>query len=336
MAHKTKATRYGGPSTQATRYPQRMSIANNATFAAGGQSVRFTPMTLGLTEGHYGECAGLLVGYSCSLALLRNRAVSACFLASSASLATSSGERSSDALSILARPSLTVIFLGSSIITCASLWLLLIKAVTEQSVTEKKFRLGYSCSLAFRRWRRLISPCIDAMMNCDVLSPDSFTDSMAFTISCGTRAFRACDFAFVVPVAISIPLLDWWGTVYTEKAQIKPLTWTTPKAYSGPHLEIIKVHKCKAPQVSLPLAGLLTTNDSNSIEVAMLNHTTHPQGRDSHDLNKYIWRFIALSTAQPRVIHIVATSEQEARQQSPDGCVMVFAARIRQEVRHVQ
>ena len=62
----------------------------------------------------------------------------------------------------------------------------------------------------------------------------------------------------------------------------------------------------------------------------MLNHTTHPQGRDSHNLNKYIWRFIALSTAQPRVIHIEATSEQEARQQSPAGCVMVFAARIRQ------
>ncbi|MFP1483883.1 host cell division inhibitor Icd-like protein [Escherichia coli] len=29
-------------------------------------------------------------------------------------------------------------------------------------------------------------------------------------------------------------------------------------------------------------------------------------------------------------------TEQEARQQFPDGCVMVFAARIRQEVRHVQ
>ncbi|HFV5983820.1 TPA: host cell division inhibitor Icd-like protein, partial [Escherichia coli] len=60
----------------------------------------------------------------------------------------------------------------------------------------------------------------------------------------------------------------------------------------------------------------------------MRNHTTHPQGRDSHNLNKYIWRFIALSTAQPRVIHIVATSEQEARQQSPDGCVMVLASRF--------
>lgn len=63
----------------------------------------------------------------------------------------------------------------------------------------------------------------------------------------------------------------------------------------------------------------------------MRNHITHPQGRDPHNLNKYIWRFIALSTAQPRVINIEATSEQEARQQSPDGCVMVFAARIRQE-----
>ena len=62
----------------------------------------------------------------------------------------------------------------------------------------------------------------------------------------------------------------------------------------------------------------------------MRNHTTHPQGRDSHNLNKYIWRFIALSTAQPRVITIEATSEQEARQQSPAGCVMIFAARIRQ------
>lgn len=82
------------------------------------------------------------------------------------------------------------------------------------------------------------------------------------------------------------------------------------------------------------LTGLLTTNDSKIIEVAMRNHTTHPQGRDSHNLNKNIWRFIALSTAQPRVIHIVATSEQEARQQSPAGCVMVFAARIRQEVHH--
>ncbi|EJW4597097.1 host cell division inhibitor Icd-like protein [Escherichia coli] len=193
----------------------------------------------------------------------------------------------------------------------------------------------YSDSLALRRWRRLISPCIDAMMNCDVLSPDSFTDSMAFTISCGTRAFRACDFAFVVPVAISIPLLDWWGTVYTEKAQIKLLTWATPKTYSGPHLEVIKVHKCKAPQVSLPLAGLLTTNDSNIIEVAMRNHITHPQGRDSHNLNKFTWRFIAFGASDHQIIHVTAWTEREARNLCPSGCVAVFAAKICQGVSHV-
>ncbi|EHM0704896.1 host cell division inhibitor Icd-like protein [Escherichia coli] len=62
-----------------------------------------------------------------------------------------------------------------------------------------------------------------------------------------------------------------------------------------------------------------------------VNHIPHLV----HTQTAFVWRFIALSTAQPRVIHIVATSEQEARQQSPAGCVMVFAARIRQGVAHV-
>ncbi|TLJ09799.1 host cell division inhibitor Icd-like protein [Escherichia sp. E3659] len=97
---------------------------------------------------------------------------------------------------------------------------------------------------------------------------------------------------------------------------------------------VLTITQKTTPRSAGTHAGRLTTNDSRSIEVAMRNHTTHPQGRDSHNLNKYIWRFIALSTAQPRVIHIEATSEQEARQQSPAGCVMVFAARIRQEVHH--
>lgn len=56
--------------------------------------------------------------------------------------------------------------------------------------------------------------------------------------------------------------------------------------------------------------------------------------RLAHTQTAFVWRFIALSTAQPRVIHIEATSEQEARQKSPAGCVMVFAARIRQEAGH--
>lgn len=66
----------------------------------------------------------------------------------------------------------------------------------------------------------------------------------------------------------------------------------------------------------------------------MKNSTTHPQGRDSHTLNKFIWRFLALSVAKPRLITIEAATEAEARQQSPDGCVMVFAGRLPVEVRH--
>ncbi|HED2008717.1 TPA: host cell division inhibitor Icd-like protein [Escherichia coli] len=97
---------------------------------------------------------------------------------------------------------------------------------------------------------------------------------------------------------------------------------------------VLTITQKTTPRTVGAVTGRLTTNDSRSIEVAMRNHTTHPQGRDSHNLNKYIWRFIALSTAQPRVITIEASSEQEARQQSPAGCVMVFAARIRQGVFH--
>ncbi|EIQ9082773.1 host cell division inhibitor Icd-like protein, partial [Escherichia coli] len=218
--------------------------------------VRFTPMTLGLTEGHYGECAGLLVGYSCSLAL--------------------------------------------------------------------------------RRWRRLISPRMAALINCPVLSPSSFTFSMPSIISWAIRAVTDCDFAFFGPVAMSNSLCCWCKTIYTKKNYFEGLTCKTLVFYIVSYTLLMQGTETTKPRTVGAVTGLLTTNDSKIIEVAMLNHTTHPQGRDSHNLNKYIWRFIALSTAQPRVITIEATSEQEARQQSPDGCVMVFAARIRQEVRHVQ
>ncbi|BET41789.1 host cell division inhibitor Icd-like protein [Atlantibacter hermannii] len=62
----------------------------------------------------------------------------------------------------------------------------------------------------------------------------------------------------------------------------------------------------------------------------MKDHITNPQGR-----NSYIWRFLALSATESNVIHITATTEREARDQSPAGCVIVFAGRLPvQEVRH--
>jgi len=68
----------------------------------------------------------------------------------------------------------------------------------------------------------------------------------------------------------------------------------------------------------------------------MQNHTTHPQGRDLHTLNKFTWRFLALSATDSNIIHIIAPTEREAREQSPVACVMVFAGRLPvQEVKHV-
>ncbi|HBV0463588.1 TPA: host cell division inhibitor Icd-like protein, partial [Escherichia coli] len=192
----------------------------------------------------------------------------------------------------------------------------------------------YSGSLALRRWRRLISPSSAETINCPVLSPSSFKFSTASAIAWGTRASSFLDFPLTAFVAISDFLVIRWLTVYTQENGKTLLTWLTPVTSIVADTFIEVIDEKTKPAGATNTNGLLTTNDRKSIEVAMRNHTTHPQGRDSHNLNKYIWRFIALSTAQPRVITIEATSEQEARQQSPAGCVMVFTARIRQGVCH--
>ncbi|MDP9704982.1 UNVERIFIED_ORG: hypothetical protein J2W64_002185 [Rahnella aquatilis] len=51
----------------------------------------------------------------------------------------------------------------------------------------------------------------------------------------------------------------------------------------------------------------------------MQSTQTHP---------KFTWRFLALNASTCNVIHITATTEREARDQSPAGCVMVFAGRL--------
>lgn len=300
---KTKATRYGGPSTQATRYPQRMSIANNATFAAGGQCNQ----------------SGSVRCHTCnerfSLYSLRN-----------CSRAKAHGANLSDSCSIFLRR----LFRAGDNVLVNSLSVIVLSCIAmRRSYSHHGAGDGYSCSLALRRWRRLISPLTAVTINCALLSPSSKFFSKSATTSCGNLAFNCCDLLFVEPVAITESSLSWCDSVYTKKISEKDLkcdSFTDRLKTNG------AMHQTTTPRSGGTHAGRLTTNDSESIEVAMRNHTIHPQGRDSHNLNKYIWRFIALSTAQPRVITIEATSEQEARQQSPAGCVMVFAARIRQGV----
>ncbi|WP_428844895.1 host cell division inhibitor Icd-like protein [Escherichia coli] len=156
----------------------------------------------------------------------------------------------------------------------------------------------YSGSLALRRWRYSTSRFNAAVTNCPVLSPGIFTASTLFITSCGTLAATVCDFAFTAFVAM-------WCTPHKKQMQyagkkisVQHLTCLTPGFKLVFNTLLAQGAETTKPGSALTLTGLLTTNDSESIEVAMRNHTTHPQGRDSHNLNKYIWRFIALSTAQ--------------------------------------
>ncbi|HCB2788500.1 TPA: host cell division inhibitor Icd-like protein [Escherichia coli] len=333
MAHKTKATG-GGRQWENTKHKPE----HHSDLLAGGQSVRFAPMTLGLTEGHYGEYAGLLVGYSCSLASPCCDVFQVCdpifvrlYSLRNCSRAKAHGANLSDSCSIFLR---RLFRAGDGVLVDSLLVILCTCKAMRRSSSHHGDDSYYSDSLALRRWRRLISPSNAAVTNCPVLSPSSLTLSIASTIWSGTRASILFDFAFTDFVAISDFRLVWCPTMIAIKKVNAMLDVShTIKIICVRHLIFISNETTK-PRTVGAVTGLLTTNDSRSIEVAMRNHTTHPQGRDSHNLNKYIWRFIALSTAQPRVIHIVATSEQEARQQSPAGCVMVFAARIRQGVCH--
>ncbi|HBH5165731.1 TPA: host cell division inhibitor Icd-like protein [Escherichia coli] len=348
---KTKATRYGGPSTQATRYPQRMSITDNATFAAGGQCDQSDLVRSKVCNESFFLCS------------LRN-----------CSRAKAHGANLSDSCSIFLRRLFRV---GDNVLVNSLSVIVLSCIAMRRNTLHHGAGDGYSCSLALRRWsssratvtscpisstaltpifstcasasseetrgfsplpsawRRAISPRTAVITKAAIVSPSVFEFSISSITSWGKRIFFICDLLLMFPVAIRMSGYFEVCTHYTKRCVNKTLDTVA-------HLNLICMHtnNCgvytATPRSGGTHAGRLTTNDRKSIEVAMRNYTRHPQGRDSHNLNKYIWRFIALSTAQPRVITIEATSEQEARQQSPDGCVMVFAARIRQGVRHVQ
>ncbi|HBE4438898.1 TPA: host cell division inhibitor Icd-like protein [Escherichia coli] len=302
MTYKTKATG-GGRQWIHTKLER---ITNNATFAAGGQCYQ----------------SGSIRCHAC------NERIFLEYSLRYFSRINAHGANLSDSCSIFLRR----LFRAGDNVLVNSLSVIVLSCIAmRRSYSHHGAGDGYSCSLALRRWRRLISPLTAVTINCALLSPSSKFFSKSATTSCGNLAFNCCDLLFVEPVAITESSLSWCDSVYTKKISEKDLkcdSLTDRLKTNG------AMHQTTTPRSGGTLAGRLTTNDSDSIEVAMLNHTTHPQGRDSHNLNKYIWRFIALSTAQPRVITIEATSEQEARQQSPAGCVMVFAARIRQGVCH--
>jgi hypothetical protein len=102
---------------------------------------------------------------------------------------------------------------------------------------------------------------------------------------------------------------------------------------NGMHHITGNYRKRQRPGVLPALPRRLTTSVTTDNEAAMKNSTTHPQGRDSHDLNKFCWLFLATrpnDKAAPTVLRTMAATEDEARADFP-GWELTFAAKIRTE-----
>lgn len=308
MTYKTKTTG-GGRQWIHTKLER---ITNNATFAAGGQCDQSDLVRSKVCNESFFLCS------------LRNF-----------SRAKAHGANLSDSCSIFLRR----LFRAGDNVLVNSLSVIVLSCIAmRRSYSHHGADSDYSDSLAFRRcsYFNLRPQASKTHAEKLALGLVNFSCSTLASIpsisSCGNRIFFFADLLFVLPLDIDAPHLNglYGRTQYSKKNEMLSIDMCAHMILICAHSLSFVTQIKQRPAVLATHAGRLTTNDSKSIEVAMRNHTTHPQGRDSHNLNKYIWRFIALSTAQPRVITIEASSEQEARQQSPAGCVMVFAARIRQ------
>lgn len=192
------------------------------------------------------------------------------------------------------------------------------------SITESNPVQLSDSDLAFLRWRRLISPRIAVTINPALLSPSSLSDSISATTSCGTRTVKSCDFAFLLDVAITDSFDVWCVSVYAKKSYAQCLKCVSLecsfKSEGETHLTNSEARQC---------SNTNRASYHNVTEAYIMACIQHTQTRP-----KYQYRFLALSAIGRNVIHITATTEREAREQSPAGCVMVFAGRLPVEVRH--
>lgn|GEM_PF-827411 len=186
------------------------------------------------------------------------------------------------------------------------------------SITESNPVQLSDSDLAFLRWRRLISPRIAVTINPALLSPSSLSDSISATTSCGTRTVKSCDFAFLLDVAITDSFDVWCVSVYAKKSYAQCLKCVSLecsfKSEGETHLTNSEARQC---------SNTNRASYHNVTEAYIMACIQHTQTRP-----KYQYRFLALSAIGRNVIHITATTEREAREQSPAGCVMVFAGRL--------
>ncbi|WP_342342648.1 host cell division inhibitor Icd-like protein [Escherichia coli] len=409
----------------------------------------FAPMTPDVTKKGYGECRELQLDCSCFLGALplitfqeyRPMTIRLCLLRNCSRANTHGVNVSTSCFCsiflrrfLLVGDSIFIKFLSFIMVTCI---------VICRGSSAHGTDCFYSYSFPSARSQEL-STHTAGTINQALLSQSSFTYLTPCITSWGKRAVSDYDFVFFYAVAICKSINIVIGLYINKKPYITLFSCNSLKN-KVIYAFIIPASETTKPGSASTLTGLLTTNDSNSIEVAMLNHTTHPQGRDLHNLNKpdvknlllatasqgydlyapaksgagigvlvfneahntrpacffvpdshtlsmvgcmgaeqsapgssltgyanpvqstaseigvscggfinpneeaanmatvptlvhsqtaFIWRFIIFGASESQIIHVTAWTEREARNHCPSGCVAVFAARIRQGVRH--
>lgn len=206
-----------------------------------------------------------------------------------------------------------------------TLWLVVYRQTTENpavhSITGSKPVQLSGSDLAFLRCSDLSFRPQASRTQAEKLAPalSAFSRSTLASISsissCGNRIFFCADLAFTDLVAIYPPAYSE-GTPYQKNS----LTCTPTENIVGVHLEVEDTQDTAKP------GSVTSTNrasDHNVTEAYIMACIQHTQTRP-----KYQYRFLALSAIGRNVIHITATTEREAREQSPAGCVMVFAGRL--------
>lgn len=206
--------------------------------------------------------------------------------------------------------------------------LLIIKQSSKVSSGQTPFLAsGYSCSLAFLRWRRLISPLAAVTRKPAVLSPSCFKLSISSITSWGIRTVVICDFAFFAPVAITKTPCVRCISVYAKKIKGKGLKCISLWARLNIEGEIHLVN-------AKPGSARNTNRASNHkplVGVTVMAGSQHTQTRP-----EFTWLFLAvpkhLPHGKPVVLRTTAATEEEARAEFC-GWNMVFAAKIRSQMR---
>lgn len=176
------------------------------------------------------------------------------------------------------------------------------------------------------RWRRLISPLIEATTKPAVLSPSSLTFSSSSIKSNGTRETICCDLLFLEPVAMTVFPFDWWHSVYAKIKHNQGLKVAFTLFYVKCMPPFRVKHECQRP-------GVLGTTAEASNHKPLIGVTVMAGSQHTQTHPKFTWLFLgtpAGTSCTPVVLRTTAATEDDARAEF-SGWKLTFAAKIRTE-----